>query len=166
MQSVDHYEYDEEVGRLVDALNTDAGRTVAQIIQDPNIVYDAMRDVLPLRTRRRGIDWDKALSCSGPFPDDPAETMPQTIERVLSDFVTFRKAAELTDKDSVSFVSDDYYSLGIECEVSCAPRVLTVWLPLPHGIDVCPKNLLACLHVTFARSSYVFSKHNLGVAGG
>jgi hypothetical protein len=169
MQSDDPYPYDAEVEQLCNTLNAEAGRVVAHVIVDPDTVFEDLRTVLPIRTRGRvrdrGLEWDKAVSCSGPHVGNPPETLPQTIERVLRDFETLREISQLDDADRVSVISDDFYSKGIECEVSFASRVLTEWLPLPQAIFVCPKNLKACLYVTFARSGNVFASKQIAQQG-
>ncbi len=156
MQDNSPYQYDEEVVQLVDSLNSEARFPVSRVIDNPDSVLDKLNCVLPLLPRERGIDWNKAFSCTGPFPDDPPETLAATTQRVLADFQTLCRIAALESSDRVSFVSDDFYSKGIECNVASAQRVLKEWLPLPQAIYVAPANLAGCQLVTFSRSSYVF----------
>jgi len=152
--------HDEDLVKLVDTLNAGAGRVVARITADTDRIYDSLTSVLPRRAT--GVDWERAVFCSGPLPGDPPEAISETIQRVLSDFRKFCSLALMSEEDHLFLLSDDYYDNAIDCEFRFADCVLKDWLPLPQGIFVVPNNLICCMLVTFSRSSFVFCG---GVAG-
>jgi hypothetical protein len=154
MQGHQLYEYDSEVDALVTAVNSEAKRTVARPISNPNIVMESLAGTI--QTTRFGIDWESAIYSSGPRSSDQPETESEVVQRVIRDFAWFCEVGKIALTDVVSMISDDFYSRGIECEVQCGMRILTEWLQLPHAIFITNADRSVCLHVTFNRSSYVF----------
>ena len=159
MASDDPYPHDQEVVELVTSLNEAAGHVVARVIDDVDAQFDRLKLHFP--PDYGGIDWRKAelVSSSGPRPD---ETQPELIQRVLNDFRVFCKVSGVEARDKLLLLSDDFYSIGLECEAESVPAVLTEWLSLPHAIFVVRRDSKACLHVAFVRSSYV--GHGVDVA--
>ena len=156
MSTPESHEYDFEVPALVDRINTTAGRVAARVIADTSAHWEQVGNVLPRVPRREAIDWNRAVSSSGPLPEEAPEPPAETKQRIEGDLAHMCRIANVNKTTHVSFLSDEFYSIGIECEESVALEVLAAWLPLPHAIYVVPANQLACLLVTFARSSYVF----------
>lgn len=150
-------EFDDEVKHLVLALNRDASGLVAQTIPDAESVWDRTVRLIPHARKGDGIDWEKAVHSSGPYPDEPREQPEEIARRIQADFAELCQIAKLKSDDWVSFISDDLYSIGLACNVATAPQVLAAWLPLPHAILIIPDNNAACLVVMFARSSYLFA---------
>lgn len=57
--------------------------------------------------------------------------------------------------DRIFLVSDDYYSIGLECSVSAIRNVLEAWLRIPHAIFAFSLDFKFVFHVSMVRSAYI-----------
>lgn len=57
--------------------------------------------------------------------------------------------------DRVYLVSDDYYSIGLECSVNAIRNVLEAWLSIPHAIFAFSLDFKFVFHVSMVRSAYI-----------
>lgn len=56
------------------------------------------------------------------------------------------------------FLSDDFYSKGIECETNLGEDLLSRWLEVPHGIFIVANIHPALHYISLARTSFVFAQ--------
>ncbi|MBY0588783.1 hypothetical protein K2X85_16540 [bacterium] len=148
-------EFDHEVTQLVESLNAQSNRHVASILRELEleIIVEKLRLIFPL-TRRGETNWEKAYHSSGPIS---GETHAQLLRRIMQEFRELCRIAEVSDYQYVTFISDDFYSLGIKCESRFAADILFKWLPLPHAIIIGGPKEESVLWVGFGGgASYVF----------
>ena len=148
-------EFDLEPYELVSELNESAGRVVSRIVESVDDAFARITSLLPRMNRKGDVDWNKSVIDSEPVSATLESTSEQHF-RIISDFRCFLPLGQLTDLDWITFLSDDFYSKGIECEASQGILILDKWLLLPHGVFILANNGKAMHVVTFARTSYVF----------
>jgi len=148
-------EFDLEPYELVSELNESAGRIVSKIVENVDDAFARITSLLPRMNRKGDVDWKKSVIDSEPVSKTLESSSEQHI-RIISDFWGFLRLGQLTDLDWITFLSDDFYSKGIECEASLGILILDKWLLLPHGVFIVANNGKALHVVTFARTSYVF----------
>jgi hypothetical protein len=150
-------EFDLELFACVSELNESAGRIVSRIVDNVEEAFARMNSLLPRLNRKGDVDWSQSVIDSGPV-SATSESSSEQHSRIISDFRGFLSFGKLTELDWITFLSDDFYSKGIECEVRLGISILDKWLSLPHGIFIIANNGKALHFVSFARSSYVFIK--------
>jgi hypothetical protein len=148
-------EFDLEPHELVSELNESAGRIVSRIVENVDDAFAKATSLLPRMNRKGDVDWRKSVIDSGPVSASLESSSEQQF-RITSDFRGFVRLGQLSDFDWITFLSDDFYSKGIECEASLGIFILDKWLVLPHGVFIVANNGKALHVVTFARTSYVF----------
>jgi|LakMenE01Jun11ns_1017448.scaffolds.fasta_scaffold9724763_2 hypothetical protein len=148
-------EFDLEPYELVSELNETAGRVVSRIVENVDDAFARITSLLPRMNRKGDVDWNKSVIDSEPVSATLESTSEQHF-RIISDFRGFLRLGQLTDLDWITFLSDDFYSKGIECEASQGILILEKWLLLPHGVFIVANNGNALHVVMFARTSYVF----------
>jgi len=149
-------DYDFEVDQSVDELNLAAGTNVSRVVENVNDIFKKLDQVVPYAGRTREVFWEKARLSSAP-KEDEEENFSAMQVRINNDFQGFVNCAALSERDLITFVSDEFYSKGIECQVAFGPSIIEHWLSLPHAIYIIANNLRACHYIALARSSFVFS---------
>lgn len=148
-------EFDLEPYELVSELNESAGRVVSRIVENVDDAFARITSLLPRKNRKGDVDWKKSVIDSKPVSATLESSLEQHF-RIISDFRGFLRLGQLTDLDWITFLSDEFYSKGIECEASQGILILDKWLLLPQGVFIVANNGKALHVVTFARTSYVF----------
>ena len=150
-------EYDIELYEYVKSSNDRAGRIVARVVEDIGPAFIKLKSWIPRLKPRGNIDWGQAITSSAPL-NSSTESLTEKSDRIANDFRLFLEHAKLTNLDWITFLSDDFYSKGIECETNLGEDLLSRWLEVPHGIFIV-ENIHPALHyISLARTSYVFAQ--------
>ena len=145
-------EFDHEVLELASLLNEIDSKTNANVLQaTDSILHDAQINFKPLLG---GIDWERAVlvSSTQPIVD---ETLNERRKRNLREFDQFVVVLKLDEDDKAIVISDDFYSIGIQCRIKGVRTVLDKWIGLPHAILVFDESFWKCFHVSFVGCTYM-----------
>lgn len=138
----------EQDAELYFAVMNDGQFDGAKIIEDVDSIFIEIKKRFP--PRLGGIDWKKAnLISSTHAVGDIAD-----LARVLREFDAFCEYAQVSKGGNVTLLSDDYFSVGVECSVDVARSVIGWWQSLPHAFIATTSDFDHCFLTSFNGSTY------------
>lgn len=145
-------EFDHEVLELANLLNDIDSKANAKVIQaTDSILYEAQVNFKPFLGN---IDWAKAVLVASTEPQ-VNERLNEQRNRILREFDRFVVELKFDEDDTAIVISDDFYSVGIQCRIKSVTTVLDKWIGLPHAILVFDKSFRKCFHVSFLGCTYM-----------